>query len=153
WGIWTVKTAYDVEVYFDGLYRAHDKTEYPMLGYNYVSGVWQARHGRGAHTLLGERAFSEPSCTDEYLVNLTMYHPSLGLGTAIAKWARVGANSTAAAGSAAAAAGPGATALATPTAAAAGGVLLLAAAALAAAAWRKRGSAEAASKPVRASLV
>ena len=52
-----------MEVYFDGLYRAHDKTEYPKLGYNYVSGVWQARHGRGAHTLLGERAFSEPSCT------------------------------------------------------------------------------------------
>lgn len=128
-----------------------------MLGYNYVSGVWQADGLRHVSILEtgGYMAFHYQwlKGQDEYLVNLTMYHPSLGLGTAIAKWARIGANSTASAGSAAAAAGPGATALATPTAAAAGGVLLLAAAALAAAAWRKRGSAEAASKPVRASLV
>jgi len=35
-----VKTAYNVDIYFDGQYEAHAMTELPMLGFAHVSGVW-----------------------------------------------------------------------------------------------------------------
>jgi len=70
------KTAYDVTVYFDGKYKAHEKTEYPMLGFNYVSGIWQADGFRMASKLEtgGTNVFHYQwlEGQDAYLVNLTM---------------------------------------------------------------------------------
>jgi len=91
--MFSTRTAYDVSVYFDGKFQAHPKTEYPMLGYNYVSGVWKADGLRMVSILEtgGKNVFQYQwlEGQDAYLVNLTMYHPKLGLGTSIAKWERL----------------------------------------------------------------
>ena len=58
------------------LSQAHEKTEYPMLGFNYVSGIWQADGFRMASKLEtgGTNVFHYQwlEGQDAYLVNLTM---------------------------------------------------------------------------------
>uniref|UniRef100_A0A7S3SB73 Uncharacterized protein n=1 Tax=Emiliania huxleyi TaxID=2903 RepID=A0A7S3SB73_EMIHU len=153
WGIFKVKTAYNVDIYFDGQYEAHAMTELPMLGFAHVSGVWTPTGPRYA-TILPTGGymvffFQWLEGQDAYLANLTMRHPTLGIGQSLAKWARVGTNATDARYADASAQ---AQSMPPAAAAAAAVALLVLGAALAAAAWRRYGRpANRCKKPARVS--